>query len=267
MKKLFLFLIAAMIASVMNAKTTDSYKYIYEPGTIHIYEHQRRWTTIDGKFGGSATYLYSIMMVIDVQPKGKGHDITLVRLTSGNYDRNGPMYFYEEDGVLYEYYTAPKSSSAKLVPWIDMRAHKGDKLYWYDYGKKQKKYYYSVTDEQTIKVKGIDRRILGINDGTGNIYYWIEGIGASKANVILSLETGSQSPTSVYGSPAYLAKCYNGDNCIFGQEDFAIHTSIEDVSTENSDSTDTPIYDLMGRQVTNPQHGHLYIQNGKKILW
>lgn len=41
-------------------------------------------------------------------------------------------------------------------------------------------------------------------------------------------------------------------------------TGIEEHRVE---SADAPVYDLMGRRVTNPQKGHLYIVNGKKVIF
>lgn len=35
----------------------------------------------------------------------------------------------------------------------------------------------------------------------------------------------------------------------------------------DSDDTDSPVFDLYGRQVVNPQRGSVYIRNGHKIIW
>ena len=39
----------------------------------------------------------------------------------------------------------------------------------------------------------------------------------------------------------------------------------EIVNTENL-SPDTQVYDLMGRKITTPQAGRIYIQNGRKVV-
>ncbi len=43
--------------------------------------------------------------------------------------------------------------------------------------------------------------------------------------------------------------------------------SVEGIKADSPDA-DAPMYDLMGRQITHPAHGQLYIQNGKKrVHW
>lgn len=244
----------------MNAKTTDSYKYIYEPGTIHIYENQYRY--FRASFYDKHITDYSITMVLDVQAKGKGQEVTLIDLCSNNfYNVNGgPYKVYEEDGVLYEYY-----SSSKIQPMIDMTAHKGDKLYLYKDGKRRKDYKYTVTDEKIINIKGVERRRLQLEPGPHGNFYWLEGIGSDHKSFTLSQNIDDPVP-GCFRWP-YLVKCYHGDNCVLSPKDFYISTSIDNVTVEEPSQINTHIYDLMGRQVTNPQSGHLYIQNGKKIIW
>ena len=38
------------------------------------------------------------------------------------------------------------------------------------------------------------------------------------------------------------------------------------ITTVRMDVTNGDIYDLMGRKVTTPQKGNIYIQNGKKFI-
>lgn len=260
MKQLFLILIAAISASLMNAATTDSYKYIYEPGTIHIYENQYRY--FSASFYDKHITDYSITMVLDVQAKGKGHEVTLVDLCSNDlyYMHGGPYKVYEEGGVLYEYY-AP----SKLQPLIDMRAHNGDQLYTYKNGKPQRNDAYTVISEDTIRIHGVERRRLQLKYWMDETFYWIDGIGSDHKFRSLVGYPYEDICGSFYWP--YLVKCYRGNDCMMSHKDFYIKTSVEDIKMGDSDSADTPIYDLMGRQVTNPQSGHLYIQNGKKIIW
>ncbi|MDE5901101.1 MAG: hypothetical protein K2H33_07075 [Muribaculaceae bacterium] len=259
MKNLFFFLIAAMIASVMNAKTPDSYKYIYEPGTIHIYENQYRY--IRPSFYMEYITDYSVTLVLDVQPKGKGQEVTLIDLCSNDLynDNDGPYKVYEEDGVLYKYY-----SLSKIQPIINMTAHKGDKLYLYKDGKRQKDYF-TVTDEKIINIKGVERRRLQLETGPDGDFYWLEGIGSDHKLWTLSMSLGDPTPGCFYWP--YLVKCYHGDNCVLSRKDFYISTSIDNVTVDESDPINMHIYDLTGRPVTNPQSGHIYILNGKKIIW
>jgi hypothetical protein len=43
-------------------------------------------------------------------------------------------------------------------------------------------------------------------------------------------------------------------------------TGIDEVNTEQIQPKEDVICDLMGRRVTNPQHG-IYIKNGKKVIY
>jgi hypothetical protein len=43
-------------------------------------------------------------------------------------------------------------------------------------------------------------------------------------------------------------------------------TGINDINAEEQQRKEDVVYDLMGRRVTNPQHG-IYIKNGKKVIY
>lgn len=51
------------------------------------------------------------------------------------------------------------------------------------------------------------------------------------------------------------------------QLDFDDTELTETLNTPATAASANEQIDLMGRQVTNPQSGHFYIQNGKKIIW
>ena len=42
-------------------------------------------------------------------------------------------------------------------------------------------------------------------------------------------------------------------------------TGIKNINAAEGESAEAPMYDLMGRRITNPQGGQIYIQNGRKI--
>jgi len=44
-------------------------------------------------------------------------------------------------------------------------------------------------------------------------------------------------------------------------------SGIEDIELSSVNAQRSTIYDLQGRQITTPQAGRVYIQNGKKIIW
>ena len=52
-------------------------------------------------------------------------------------------------------------------------------------------------------------------------------------------------------------------------QDHSILSGIHAPQADGDDTlrADSPLYDLFGRPVIIPQHGHIYIQNGQKILW
>lgn len=44
-------------------------------------------------------------------------------------------------------------------------------------------------------------------------------------------------------------------------------SNVKDDDTSAMDKDDNAIYNLAGQKVTTPQRGHLYIQNGRKLIW
>ncbi|MBO7130257.1 MAG: hypothetical protein J6W05_10870 [Prevotella sp.] len=96
----------------------------------------------------------------------------------------------------------------------------------------------------------------------GLVDYWIEGVGCMN---------GPRFPFwwTAIGSQSLLLSCYDGDKCIFTNQDIngivtAIKDTTEAVHNRSVDSY-TPIYNLAGQKV-NVSYKGIVIQNGKKKL-
>ena len=121
-----------------------------------------------------------------------------------------------------------------------------------------------ISDEQTYCIEGIDRRVLTINARDYDVEpldYWIEGIGAPNPDCSM---VEASIPTD--GSVRYLSECYDGDRLIFSKANFdKLVTGIDEVVSDKRQRE--AVYDLMGRRVTNPIKGHLYVTASKKKVW
>ncbi len=92
---------------------------------------------------------------------------------------------------------------------------------------------------------------------------WVEGIGGRKCGIVSFWRVPV--PGSYRGSR--VLSVYDGDECIFKEEDFrkpAYTTDIKKVRCELQDESH-PIYDLNGVRIDQPKKG-IYIQNGKKRI-
>lgn len=96
-----------------------------------------------------------------------------------------------------------------------------------------------------------------VNPYTGYIYATDAGsFAAAGALLQWSPEGKMLGKHKVYINPAhFLALPPNGD-----------FSGIEDVNIGNAYPESNILYDLFGRHIANPQKGHLYIRNGKKII-
>ena len=109
-----------------------------------------------------------------------------------------------------------------------------------------------TTTEQTIANNGKVHYILSLHDGQCGLFWpygTTEGVGAftNKAGKAYLELSASAAPARVRGF------ILDGTN---------ISTAVEDVAAE----TDNTVYDLLGRKVTAPQPGNVYICNGKKVV-
>lgn len=95
----------------------------------------------------------------------------------------------------------------------------------------------------------------------------------SKLNIGYTPFGGYDSPSTPNDIPVYVPvgsaekyrKAWGWDYFTNFIETDDFPTAIYDVTTEHSDSQSS-IYDLNGRKVTDTQKGHIYIINGKKVF-
>ena len=141
-----------------------------------------------------------------------------------------------------------------------------------------------ITDEDGINVsksavkdiEGIHRTIyrpqcciMETGEQCLGVHDWIEGIGEKEARFL----------TSGYSSDPFwkyhwLDECYLYDRCIYRYEDYYNYPVVQTPSVPElssimeigADEVNEAVYDLMGRKVTHPQPGHIYITpSGKRI--
>lgn len=78
----------------------------------------------------------------------------------------------------------------------------------------------------------------------------------------------AQSNTILVGANrAYLNVPSGADNAPVMSMQFGGETTSIDGITETQKETDNSLYDLMGRRVTTPQKGQIYIRGGKKVIY
>ncbi len=91
--------------------------------------------------------------------------------------------------------------------------------------------------------------------------YWVEGIGTSR-EFFLTLYLVPTDGGNLYVTPIMLA-CYENGECIFTKDDFnATATSVQ--SAKEDAKGECELYDIMGRKVSKPGKGKVYISKGKK---
>lgn len=92
----------------------------------------------------------------------------------------------------------------------------------------------------------------------------IEGIG-NPVGLLPFPQFGVHNP-NMQNETARLARVLDGEGKVIYEPE---NVGIDKVESGNGTTTESDgrIYDLFGRQVTNPQPGSIYIQKGEKILW
>ena len=122
----------------------------------------------------------------------------------------------------------------------------------------------------SINIEGYNRKIYSVNElWELGIHYWIEGIGELDGFFLTS-----GSATDPFWNYIWLDECYLYDSCIYRADDFYRYPKV-DPSTDpelssimeiGADEVNEAVYDLMGRKVTHPQPGHIYITpSGKRV--
>ncbi|MBR1394182.1 MAG: hypothetical protein IJ559_00800 [Prevotella sp.] len=121
---------------------------------------------------------------------------------------------------------------------------------------------FCLAEKDIISVDGYQytRQIWKSEDNSINLI--VEGIGCETGFLYIENITDN-------GASTQFVECRDKGQCIFTKENFNATSSINDFSeTLNQPNTmSSEYYDLQGRRLSSqPQHGGVYIQNGKKIL-
>lgn len=202
-------------------------------------------------------YYYSITVGEEVENNGK-----IYRKMYGNYDdatlkenpslKNYTFLAYEKNGKIYE------AGEGTDYLMMDFNLRKGDKLDVRTSEEGDAVNGYSVIDEDTIIVKGRSYRRMRIGYNGNTSSYWVEGIGAAQ-EMFMTLF-----PSSFYGLSSMIS-CYENGECIFTKDDFnATATSVQ--SAKEDAKGECELYDIMGRKVSKPGKGKVFISKGKKHI-
>lgn len=150
--------------------------------------------------------------------------------------------FYEEDNCVYSY------SSDHLT---------GEKTW-------RKELDFNMTLGMN-KVLSVDSILVGnqlcrrINLGYD---IWVEGIGGRKCGIVANWDVPV--PGSYKGSR--VLSVYDGDECIFREEDFRKSAYTTEIKKVRCELQDEPLFNLLGLRLSvKPQKG-LYIKSGKKVI-
>ncbi|MDE6379440.1 MAG: hypothetical protein K2L11_03135, partial [Muribaculaceae bacterium] len=153
---------------------------------------------------------------------------------------------YEEDGVVWVFSWEDK----KYIPMVDFNLEVGDSLFngW------------TVAWKERFVIEGIERYVLAIQNSAFRIVdYWVEGIGAVGDTYVTPLIV----PTCYIWSR--IIECKIGDRCLLQYD--KMDSYLSDVRALKADrEDDAPIYDMLGRRISTPAPGQLYIQGGKKYI-
>ena len=159
------------------------------------------------------------------------------------YRVSGSTMFYEEDNRVYTYSTDSVTGENTWQKELDFNMTLGMD---------------NVLSVDSIWVGNqLCRRI--------NLGYdiWVEGIGGRKCGIVANWRVPV--PGSYRGSR--VISVYDGDECIFREEDFRKPAYTTDVEKVNGDIfQDMTLFDLQGRKLQHTPQKGLYIQNGKKWI-
>ena len=124
-----------------------------------------------------------------------------------------------------------------------------------------------------ITVDGEECRVMGFSSFppfSVNEYPFIEGIGCTFNGTVghyyFDMLAGGGGSDSVPEIDSYLKCVYNGEGKLIYGEEVKLADGVNDIITDKADDTEAQVYDLMGRRVTNPLPGSVYVRNGRKFV-
>ena len=165
---------------------------------------------------------------------------------------------YEEGGRLYRYV------DDIFDLYLDFNLKEGDELKFSCHGEVEPVEpdpNYKILKEDTIIVRGREYRRLTPGYIDKPSAYWVDGVGTSR-EFFLTLYLVPTNGGNLYVTPIMLA-CYENGECIFTKDDFnATATSVQ--SAKEDTKGECELYDIVGRKVSKPGKGKVYISKGKK---
>ena len=269
MKKIFLTLIALLSCLIM---TMDL--YAQDKAYLPILESGKEWRWI---ICNSNTVQKPDTFVMKAVNKFEenGHEVFLLfrynlysdDLYSDDSDKDptepleellNARKAYEENGVLW--YRARQYEDDVYLPMIDFNLEVGDTVEEDEYnaGYDSSK----VIWKKNLLIEGVERCVIayGIPRQGCRVDYWIEGIGVIIDRFMSSLDVAFGTP----GEGIYMSECWMGDKCLFDKSRFDVAVAEVNSLTVQNESKD--ICDMMGRRISSPAPGQLYIRDGKKYI-
>ena len=250
MKKLFYLSLLFVVNIVMSLPLVAQEDYSYVP--LLTEGKSWLWVSQNDHFP-TRTYYFKVEVVGDTVVDGR---VGKRMRQWYPYETDIDEYFFaafEEDKRIYYLY----ENSGEIVLLLDFNLKKGDTSDGWD-SETGEKYedYLTVENEEIIDTPAGKRRKLKLNYGS----YWVEGIGSNNSDWITVF------PMPI-GNYLLMLECYEDGKCIFTQSDFGGTNGIDEIKDGGTSRPDYLI-DIMGRRVTNPRKGNIYITpTGEKIIF
>lgn len=170
-----------------------------------------------------------------------GKDIYLLEWLDTDFELT--VKAYEDDGIVYMDY----SEYCMYVPLINFNLEVGDITE--ERG--------TIISKEYVVIEGIERCLITIERPKG-LCYWCEGIGAIGDNFMTAMTR------QVGGHGCTMTECWMDDRCLYNEASLGGNNSDMAVSAEEAENR--TIYDMLGRRISTPVPGHMYIRNGKKYI-
>ena len=248
MKKKFLTFMA-FVSVLMMAEAAYAQK-TYLP----ILEIGKEWTytnyAVNGDLHGPAE-LWNWKAVDTVEEDG--HQVFILKLENSNSGVASEDFrtskYYEGNGVLWYF----SLEYIEYVPMIDFNLEVGDMVDdWYE-----------VIWKGPVDIEGVERCVIALQvPGGKKVYYWVEGIGDVDDVYVTPM-------IAVVGERTRMTECRMGDKCLFDysrMDEYMSGIDLSGVKSLSGEEESAPIYDILGRRITEPVSGQLYIQDGKKHI-
>ena len=218
-------------------------------------------------------------IIVDRTVTFNGHEAkVLIRETIGKGpERCEFAVGYEENGCIYVSWCIEEFAN-KMIDFNVMPGEVISKLD--EVGEPLGEYYdLIVEDFDFINIDGCERKIIKLTTDYNCPIYWIEDIGANMSfghitEVPFALGGPEEDVEEYYfWNFNRVIACYKDAKCLFTNEILQQYesgnkdlSSINQSLPYNKQTDSESIFDLMGRKVTHPQPGHIYITpSGKRV--